>query len=168
MTKSELRKIIIETIQKTAHKGMFRSVLEQVIKEDSEEEKAKRGHAILDKANPKNVERILKGKKPVYKDNKPVSEEASTVSISQVKSHIKDLAKDSPKTSIKINYVGGNGNKATATNSAENWIKKFDDLSGGSFTKEGEHSFKTAGKLFKSDTAVSPKDSTVKSLGSLD
>ena len=33
-----------------------------------EEEKAKRGNAILDKADPKNVQRILQGKKPIYKE----------------------------------------------------------------------------------------------------
>ena len=68
MTKSELKTIIVEALQKTAHKGMFRNVLEQVTKEDSEEEKAKRGNAILDKADPKNVDRITKGKKPIYRE----------------------------------------------------------------------------------------------------
>ena len=48
----------------------FRNILTAIAKgnpdKDSEEEKARRGHAILDKANPDNVARITRGEKPIY------------------------------------------------------------------------------------------------------
>ena len=49
----------------------FMQILTKIAKErpeeeDSEEEKIKRGNAILDKSNPENVARITRGERPVY------------------------------------------------------------------------------------------------------
>ena len=172
MKRSQLKQIILEVMKgyspqvgqtKGGTTDDFRNILTTIAKGRHEGDPV-RGNKILDKANPENVARITRGEKPIYEGDKPTN----TLTTSQIKSHIKDLAKESPKTTVKIAYVGGDGNKATATNSAENWIKKINDISGGSFTKEGEHSFKTTGKLYKSDKATPPKDSTVKGAGSLD
>jgi hypothetical protein len=171
MKKSQLREIILETLSLRGHSPQigqtkggttddFRNILTAIAKGRPEEGDPVRGNKILDKANPDNVARITRGEKPIYESEKPTG----TLTASQVKTHIKDLAKNSPKTTVKLSYVGGDGNRATATNSAENWIKKFNDISGGSFTKEGEHSFKTTGKLYKSDTATPPKDSAVRAM----
>ena len=82
MKRSELREIVLEAMKgysKYAPGGEtkggttddFRNILTAIAKgrpeeEDSEEEKARRGHAILDKANPENVARINRGEKPIY------------------------------------------------------------------------------------------------------
>jgi hypothetical protein len=80
MKKSELRQIIKEEIQGYSKylgktKGLTSNELSQILtkiakqrpeEEDSEEERARRGNAILDKANPENVARISRGEKPVY------------------------------------------------------------------------------------------------------
>lgn len=81
MKKSELKKMIQEELKgfsKYADNGTtkggttddFRNILTKIAKgpedEDSEEEKAKRGNKILDKANPDNVAKILRGEKPTY------------------------------------------------------------------------------------------------------
>lgn len=82
MKKSQLREIILQEIKgytknpktgeiETTQGGTsadFRSILTRIAKGDSEEEKAKRGHAILDKANPEKVAQILRGEKPVYNE----------------------------------------------------------------------------------------------------
>lgn len=81
MKKSELRRIVQEAIQgyskytgKTqgGTTGDFRNILTAIAKgtseEDSEEEKVKRGHAILDKADQEKVAQILRGEKPVYNE----------------------------------------------------------------------------------------------------
>ena len=81
MKRSQLRELVKEIIgySKYAPGGTtqggttddFRNILTAIAKqrpeeEDSEEEKATRGNAILDKANPENVARITRGEKPVY------------------------------------------------------------------------------------------------------
>ena len=81
MKKSQLRKAVQEALQgysKYAKDGVtkggttddFRNILTAIAKgrpeEESEEQRAKRGHAILDKANTDNVARITRGEKPVY------------------------------------------------------------------------------------------------------
>jgi hypothetical protein len=80
MKKSELRQIIKEEIQGYSKylgktKGLTSNELSQILtkiakqrpeEEDSEEERARRGNAILDKANPENVARINRGERPVY------------------------------------------------------------------------------------------------------
>lgn len=168
MKKSQLRQLVLEAMKgysKYAPGGTtsggttaeFAAILKNVA---LGKDQVTRGNDTLDKANPDNVARITRGEKPIYESEKPTG----TLTASQVKTHIKDLAKATPKTTVKLCYVGGDGNRVTAINSAENWIKKFNDISGGSFTKEGQHSFKTTGKLYKSDTATPPKDSTVRAM----
>jgi hypothetical protein len=82
MKKSELRQIIKEEIQGYSKyigktKGLTSNELSQILtkiakerpeEEDSEEEKIKRGNAILDKANPENIARIIRGEKPIYEE----------------------------------------------------------------------------------------------------
>ena len=80
MKRSQLREIVLEEMRgyspqigqtRGGHSDEFMKILTKVAKgrpeeEDSEEEKARRGHAILDKANPENVARITRGEKPIY------------------------------------------------------------------------------------------------------
>lgn len=79
MKRSELREIVLEAMKgyspqvgqtKGGTTDDFRNILTAIAKgrpeEDSEEASARRGHASLDKANPENVARILRGEKPVY------------------------------------------------------------------------------------------------------
>ena len=84
MKKSELKRLVLEALQgysKYAPGGVtkggttddFRNILTTIARtvpseEDSEEEKARRGNAILDKANPKNVDRIIRGEEPIYEN----------------------------------------------------------------------------------------------------
>ena len=84
MKRSQLREIVLEAMKgysKYAPGGEtkggttddFRNILTAIAKgrpeeEDSEEERAKRGHDILDKADPENVARITRGEKPIYKE----------------------------------------------------------------------------------------------------
>ena len=86
MKKSDLKKIVLEAMQGyekkdgklVPHSDKFdstklSSILTRIAKgnsqEDSEEERARRGHAILDKADPENVARITRGEKPIYKES---------------------------------------------------------------------------------------------------
>jgi hypothetical protein len=81
MKRSQLRELVKEAIGYSKYtpggttKGGttddFRNILTAIAKqrpeeEDSEEERIRRGNAILDKANPDNVARITRGEKPVY------------------------------------------------------------------------------------------------------
>jgi hypothetical protein len=182
MKKSQLREIILEELKgytknprtgeiETTQGGTsadFRNILTRLAKGDSEEEKAKRGHAVLDKANQEKVAQILRGEIPKYGEDETVSEGTSALSLSQIKSKLEALAKDKPKTIVKFSYVGGNGNRATASNSAENWVKKLSDFTQGPFTEKGDNAYETADRLYKSDKSTQPKDSTVRGLGSLD
>ena len=85
MKRSQLRQLVLEALQgyskyapggitKGGTTGDFRDILTAIAKslpdtEDSEEDKARRGNAILDKANPENVDRITRGEEPVYEEN---------------------------------------------------------------------------------------------------
>lgn len=81
MKKSQLRQLVKEAMgySKYAPGGTtkggttadFRKILTAIATQrpeegDSEEERARRGHAILDKANPENVARITRGEEPIY------------------------------------------------------------------------------------------------------
>lgn len=78
MKKSELRQVIKEELQgyskylgktKGGTSDEFMQILTKIAKETEEEEyegDPKRGNAILDKANPDNVDRILRGEDPIY------------------------------------------------------------------------------------------------------
>ena len=80
MKRSELVKVVKEVMQghspqigKTqgGTSDDFMKILTTIAKQgqtedDSEEERAARGNAILDKANQENIDRITKGEKPVY------------------------------------------------------------------------------------------------------
>jgi hypothetical protein len=87
MKRSQLREIVLEAMAGGYVKGRdgklvphydkfdstkLSSILTQIVKgrpeEESEEQRAKRGHAILDKANTDNVARITRGEKPIYKE----------------------------------------------------------------------------------------------------
>lgn len=170
MKKSQLREIILEELRgysKYAPGGTtsggttadFATILKNIA---LGKDQRTRGNDALDRADQEKVAQILRGEKPTYGDSEQeVNEGASTLTVSQVKSEIKGLE---PKDIVKIQYVGGSGNRATATNSAENWIKKFDDLDNVKFTKEGEGSYKTVGKLYKSDKSTPPTDRAVRGM----
>lgn len=83
MTKSELKNIITEVLKeelqgyskyigktKGGTSDEFMRILTKIAKMDDEEEKyqgdPEKGNAILDKANPENVAKIMKGEKPIY------------------------------------------------------------------------------------------------------
>lgn len=219
MKKSQLREIILEEIKKVGYvigpdgqpketdggsTKTFRDILTTMAKQGMEKKpytgdakegdrkiakygNVKKGNDILATANQLNIDRILGGELPKYDDNgEEVSEGTLTLTGEQVKSQIKEL---DPKDLVKISYVGGNGNRATETNFAENWISKFGDISDTTkfseepkkVEKEKEFNrdekqaakkiakeYSTEGKLFISDKRTQPKDSTVRRLGSLD
>lgn len=76
MTKKELKGIILEVVKESMAQHPHTKIndkLMQIInrhKESDQEEPYKgdpnKGNAILDKANPENVAKILKGEKPIY------------------------------------------------------------------------------------------------------
>ena len=78
MKKSELRQIIKEELQGFSKyigktKGLTSNELSQILTkiakgqdEDKYQGDPEKGNKILDKANPENVARILKGEKPIY------------------------------------------------------------------------------------------------------
>lgn len=80
MKKSQLVKLIKEELQgyskyigktKGGTPDEFMQILTKVAKGTDEEEyegDAERGHAILDKANPDNVDRITRGEDPIYEE----------------------------------------------------------------------------------------------------
>jgi len=66
MKRSQLREIVLEAMRGATGTNIFRDVLQEVAKKETEKGDPVKGNKILDKANPKNVARILKGKKPIY------------------------------------------------------------------------------------------------------
>lgn len=92
MKRSQLRKLVLEVLQGSSKyypggktpgltPDVFNTILKNVAlgkrnsdEEDSEEERVKRGNAILDKANPENVDRIIRGEKPIYEDTTDVND----------------------------------------------------------------------------------------------
>lgn len=115
MKRSQLREIILEAMRgyspqvgqtKGGTTDDFRNILTAIAKgrpeeEDSEEESARRGHAILDKANPDNVARITRGEKPIYE-----GKDYKTMSKSQVISYVGKLD-SSVKVSLPRINAGG-------------------------------------------------------------
>ena len=79
MKKSELKKIIQEELKgyskyypggqtKGGTSDEFGTILRNVALGTPERGDAENGHKVLDKADPKNVDRILRGEKPVYEE----------------------------------------------------------------------------------------------------
>ena len=163
MKRSELREIIREALQGyskytgTTQGGTsadFMKILTAIAK--GEKSQVDRGNDVLDKANPDNVAKILKGEKPVYEeaDNK-------TVTKGELVRHLSEL---DPKSVVKIAGVEGSGNRSTYSNSAENWKAKANDLVDGSYEMQGPTSFKTDGKVFKSDNSQPPAEKAVRGM----
>lgn len=117
MKKSELRQLVLEAIQgyskyapggitKGGTTGDFRGILTAIAKslpdmEDSEEDKARRGNAILDKANPKNVDRITRGEEPIYE------EQGQAFSKQELIDYLNSLA---PEMEVAIPQIHMSGN----------------------------------------------------------
>jgi hypothetical protein len=120
MTKTELKQAIKEIIQEElkgysqyAPGGVtkggttddFRQILTRIAK-GSEKYKGdpERGNKILDKANPDNVARILRGEKPVYEGEGNTTEKIITKQ--ELINHLNTLPQNS-KVSIPRIYPGG-------------------------------------------------------------
>ena len=130
MKRSQLRQLVLEAIQgyskyapggvtKGGTTGDFRNILTAIAKgrpeEDSEEERAERGNAILDKANPDNVDRITRGEKPIYEgEGKLYSKE-----------EVIDYIKNNPPTKYyKIGVSQGTAQQSTSVDGAIDIVNK--------------------------------------------
>ena len=162
MKRSELREIIREALQgyskytgKTqgGTSADFRKILTAIAK--GEPSQAERGHAVLDKANPDNVAKILRGEKPVYENA------GDTLSKEELVNYLSEL---DPKSIFKIAGVEGSGNRSTYTNSVENWQAKANDLVDANYEMQAPNSFTTSGKVFKSDTSQPPSEKAVRGM----
>lgn len=115
MKRSQLRELVKEIMgySKYAPGGTtkggttddFRNILTAIAKqrpeEDSEEEKARRGNKILDKANPENVDRITRGEEPIYE------EQGQTFSKQELIDYLNSLA---PEMEVVIPQIHMSGN----------------------------------------------------------
>jgi len=208
MKRSELREIIREALQgyskytgKTqgGTSADFMKILTAIAK--GEPTQVEKGNAVLDKANPDNVSKILRGEKPVYEADKetelvqdPESKEftrrmkltpkdketvgkvqdmmAKEKGLKEEKNNkilskrelVRHLSELDPKSVIKIAGVESSGNKSTYSNSVENWQSKADDLADANYEMESPNSFKTDGKVFKSDTSQPPSEKAVRGM----
>ena len=163
MKRSELREIIREALQgyskytgKTqgGTSADFMKILTAIAK--GEKTQVDRGNDVLDRANPDNVDRITRGEKPVYKEA-----DSKMLTKRELVRHLSEL---DPKSVVKIAGVEGSGNRSTYSNSVENWQSKADDLVDASYEMQSLTSFKTDGKVFKSDTSQPPAEKAVRGM----
>lgn len=93
MKKSQLRKLVLEVMQGSSKyypggktpgltSDVFNTILKNVALGTPQKGDAENGHKVLDKADPKNVDRILRGEEPIY-------EGEGTLSPSDIKEFIK-------------------------------------------------------------------------------
>lgn len=205
MKRSELREIIREALQgyskytgKTqgGTSADFMKILTAIAK--GEKSQVDRGNDVLDKANPDNVAKILKGEKPVYEAETELTQDPETKeftrrmkltpkdketvgkvqdmmakekSLKEADSKmltkgelVRHLSELDPKSVIKITGVEGSGNKSTYSNSVENWQAKANDLVDADYEMQSSTSFKTDGKVFKSDTSQPPSEKAVRGM----
>lgn len=162
MKRSELREIIREALQgyskytgKTqgGTSADFMKILTAIAK--GEPSQVERGNAVLDKANLDNVAKILRGEKPVYENT------GDTLSKEELVKHLSEL---DPKSIFKISGVEGSGNRSTYSNSVENWQAKAADLVDAEYEMQAPDSFKTDGRVFKSDTSQPPSEKAVRGM----
>lgn len=101
MKRSQLREIVLEAMRGATGTNIFRDVLQEVAKKETEKGDPVKGNKILDKADPKNVARILKGKKPVYE-----GADSKTMSKSQVISYVSKL---DPNVKVSLPRINAGG-----------------------------------------------------------
>ena len=163
MKRSELREIIREALQgyskytgKTqgGTSADFMKILTAIAK--GEPTQVEKGNAVLDKANPDNVAKILNGEKPVY--------EAAEGKVFTKGELLRYLSELDPKSIFKISGVEGSGNRSTYSNSVENWQAKGGDLVDAEYEMQAPDSFKTDAKVFKSDTSQPPSEKAVRGM----
>jgi len=178
MKKSQLRELIKEAIgySKYAPGGTtkggttddFRTILTAIAKqrpeeEDSEEERAMRGNAILDKANPENVARITRGEKPIYEA------EGKQYSKQELIDYLDNL---SPEMEVAIPQIHMSGNfdsnakwRTTAAKAAQ---ALSDTPKEAEFTLWQDNPTYKSFSLVQSDEEKERMERLVRSMGSLD
>lgn len=128
---------------------------------------AERGNKILDKANPDNVDRILRGEKPVYEG------EGDTMNLPQLIDYIKNLSPDT-ELWIPTIFPGGFGKDQTTRRTVKQAVEELTDV-----LDSGDHNqtqFKLSQdnpKFKKFSVIISPEDmksraDMIRSMGSLD
>jgi hypothetical protein len=177
MKKSQLRELVKEAIgySKYAPGGTtkggttddFRTILTAIAKqrpeeEDSEEERAMRGNAILDKANPENVARITRGEEPIYEEKgRQYAKEDLLWYLSRLE----------PNTQVTIPniYPGGfsrtEGWRTTATKAIDALNQTDLDAK---FELSQDHPTYKSFSLVQSDEEKERMERLVRSMGSLD
>ena len=186
MKKSQLRELVREILENGRSNyypgvetpgltsDVFNTILKNVAlgkkysdKEDSEEERVKRGNAILDKANPDNVARITRGEKPIYEG------EGDTMNLQQLVDYITGL---SPEVVLYIPtiYPGGFGKDQQTRRTVEEAIQELTDLLDSPEHNETQFKLYQDSPTFKKfSVVISPEElarrsDMVRSMGSLD
>lgn len=175
MKKSQLKKLIQEELQgyskylgktRGGTSDEFMQILTKIAKGEGEGD-AERGNAILDKANPDNVQRILRGEKPVYEG------EGDTMNLPQLIDYIKNLSPDT-ELWIPTIFPGGFGKDQTTRRTVKQAVEELIDV-----LDSGDHNqtqFKLSQdnpKFKKFSVIISPEDmksraDMIRSMGSLD
>jgi hypothetical protein len=185
MKRSQLAEIIREIVggyepdgkgNLVRHNDTFDSVklsaiLKGIVDRDSEEEKyegdAERGNAILDKANPENVDRITRGEDPIYEG------EGDTMDLQQLIDYIKEL---SPEVQLWVPtlYPGGFGKDQQTRRTVDQAVQSLTDVLDSPDHNQEMFKLTQDSPTFKSfSVIVSPEElerrtAMVRSMGSLD
>lgn len=128
MKRSELREIIREALQgyskytgKTqgGTSADFMKILTAIAK--GEKTQAEKGHDVLDKANPDNVAKILKGEKPVYE----AAEKTNLWSKAPIQDLLEVIVWNTGKVSLSIYNTKGELRKRTAAIPLEEFTQEY-------------------------------------------
>jgi hypothetical protein len=175
MKKSELRQIIKEELQgyskylgktKGGTSDEFMQILTKIAKGAGEGD-AERGNAILDKANPDNVDRITRGEDPIYEG------EGDTMDLQQLIDYIKEL---SPEVQLWVPtlYPGGFGKDQQTRRTVDQAVQSLTDVLDSPDHNQEMFKLTQDSPTFKSfSVIVSPEElerrtAMVRSMGSLD
>ena len=174
MKKSELVKLIREMVAQHPVHQRINDKLLQIAKRgaDAEERERyvgdpKKGNKVLDKANPENVSKILKGEKPVYEA------EGDTMNLTQLIDYIKDLSPDT-QLWVPTIFPGGFGKDQTTRRTVEQAVKELTDVLGSKDHNQTQFKLSQDNPKFKSfSVIISPeemkrREDMIRSMGSLD
>ena len=175
MKKSQLAEIIREELQgysqyigktKGGTPEEFMQIL-TAIANGTEKGDAKRGNAILDKANPQNVDRITRGEDPIYEG------EGNTMDLQQLIDYIKEL---SPEVQLWVPtiYPGGFGKDQQTRRTVDQAVQGLTDVLDNPDHNETQFELTQDSPTFKSfSVVISPEElerrtAMVRSMGPLD
>jgi hypothetical protein len=179
MKRSQLAEIIREELQgyskyigktKGGTSDEFMRILTAIAKgeeEESYEGDAERGNAILDKANLNNVDRIVRGEKPVYEG------EGTGMSLQQMINYIKEL---SPEVQLWVPTIfpGGFAKDRATRRTVDQAVKELSNVLDSSDHNQEKFELTQDKPTFKDfSVIVSPEElerrtAMVRSMGPLD